>query len=185
MNAKSQTYAAMQTVRVTRWFWPWQDEAEEAWLSEMSAKGLHLAKPDLFGQYTFTRGKARETIYRLDYRGELQSSLSDYIQLFKDAGWEHVGVLGGWQYFRRRANPDAPAEIFTDVESKMLKYKRLRVGMSIPIGLCLYTMLNLWLVREHLSTGWLVGLEIFFLLMLLLVAFMVAGVSRRVKELRS
>ena len=29
-------------IKKTKWFWAWEDEKEEAWLSEMASEGLHL-----------------------------------------------------------------------------------------------------------------------------------------------
>ena len=55
------------TFRKFRWFWAWQDEQEEAWLSEMATRGYHLEKPQLFGIYHFQVGDPDNVIYRLDY----------------------------------------------------------------------------------------------------------------------
>jgi len=54
-------------IRKSKWFWAWQDEQEEKWLSEMSRQGLHLQRPVVFGQYIFERDERREYAYRLDF----------------------------------------------------------------------------------------------------------------------
>ena len=46
----------------------------------------------------------------------------DYLQLFRDAGWEYVGEMSGWHYFCQQAQPGEELEIYTDAESKISKY---------------------------------------------------------------
>lgn len=50
------------TVRKFRWFWAWQDEKEEAWLSEMAAKGYHLQEPRFIGVYHFQVGDPKNAV---------------------------------------------------------------------------------------------------------------------------
>ena len=69
-------------------------------------------------------------VYRLDYiAGKFDRD--DYLQLFADAGWEFVGEMMGWQYFRKEAKPGEDPQIFTDPESKIQKYQRLLVYFII------------------------------------------------------
>lgn len=114
-----------QTLRKFKWFWAWDDEKEEAWLGEMSRQGWHLSRLEAFGKYTFTRGAQQEYAYRMDFQTGAQKDHQEYLQLFADAGWEHVGLLGGWQYFRKPLQPGEPAEIFSDNQSKIAKYQRV------------------------------------------------------------
>jgi len=47
-------------------------------------------------------------------------------RLVQDAGWEHLGNMSAWKYFsRKEAGIDDTAEIFTDFESKISKYRRV------------------------------------------------------------
>lgn len=108
-----------------RWFWPWQDEKEEQWLTEMANLGFHLVKPDLFGRYIFQRGEPRNDVYRLDFQGMAEKGKPDYLQIFKDAGWQYVGELGWWQYFRKTMPKGEIAELYTDNSSKVAKYRRV------------------------------------------------------------
>jgi hypothetical protein len=111
-------------IRKSKWFWAWQDDREEEWLGEMSRQGLHLQHPGSFGQYTFEQGASRDFAYRLDFVPNAKKN-SDYYQLFRDAGWEHAGELGGWQYWRKEIVNGIVPEIFTDNASKIQKYQRL------------------------------------------------------------
>lgn len=90
MIAKGKVEA--QTVRKFKWFWAWQDDKEEAWLSEMAQAGWHLKWPAMPGFYTFEAGAPRQDVYRLDYVFS-NKDYQNYLQLFQDAGWQHLGDL--------------------------------------------------------------------------------------------
>ena len=112
-------------VRKNKWFWPWQDEAEEAWLREMSRQGWHLSDLRLPISFIFESGEPVDFVYRLDYPAHSKTDKEDYLQLFKDAGWEFIKESSGWFYFRQPAQPGQELEIYTDAESKITKYQRL------------------------------------------------------------
>jgi len=124
-------------VHKSKWFWAWQDDREEAWLGEMARQGLHLQHAGLFGQYAFEQGAPRDVAYRLDFITQSKKK-PDYFQLFQDAGWEHVGEMGGWQYWRKDVEAGKATEIFTDNASKIQKYQRL-LGFLV-IFFSIYTL---------------------------------------------
>jgi len=128
----------MNTNYITKykWFWAWNDDREEAWLSEMARDGLHLKQVTL-GSYTFEQGEPENYVYRLDYRAIKSKDKESYLQLFEDAGWEHVGEMSGWVYFRIKANPGEAPEIFSDAESKMGKYQRIMMYLVILLPIML------------------------------------------------
>jgi hypothetical protein len=117
-----------------KWFWAWQDHEEEAWLRKMAQQGWHLSSffPTI---YTFARGEPRDDIYRLDYINLKKADFDEYLQLFLDAGWEFVGGMSGWQYFRKPFEAGDVPEIHTDAPSKIQKYRRLLgyLIMFLPI----------------------------------------------------
>jgi hypothetical protein len=119
------------TIRKFRWFWAWQDEAEEAWLREMSLQGWHLSSMGIPTVYDFESGEKEDFIYRLDYPSFSKMDKEDYLQLFRDAGWENVAETSGWHYFRQKAQPGEELEIYTDAESKISKYQRLLLFLAI------------------------------------------------------
>lgn len=125
------------TLRKTKWFWAWEDHKEEAWLEEMARQGWRLSSVGRPLVYEFSAGEPAEYVYRLDFitatKGE---EYQEYLQLFADAGWEHIGVMSGWQYFRKRAQPGEVSEIFTDNDSKIKKYERLIAFLMIfPVSM--------------------------------------------------
>jgi hypothetical protein len=115
----------------TRWFWPWQDEKEEAWLGEMSMSGWHLKSVHLPCVYTFDKGEPCRKIYRLDYMLMKKDQLEEYKQIFQDAGWEYVGEMSNWRYWVKQVADGETPEIFTDNESKIKKYQRLLGMMAL------------------------------------------------------
>jgi hypothetical protein len=131
-----------QTVKKFKWFWAWQDEQEEAWLTRMGEQGWHLHKLQGPGLYTFAAGKPRKDAYRLDFITN-RKDYSSYLQLFKDAGWEHLGEMSGWQYFRHPADGQDLPEIYTDPASKAIKYRRLMIFLVVFLPI-----LNILLLQD-------------------------------------
>jgi len=174
----------METTRIRKfkWFWAWQDEREEVWLQEMAAQGYYLEDPRFPGVYDFVRGEPSETIYRLDFPYTSGQDFESYLQLFADAGWDYVGSMGGWQYFRKKVQAGETAEIFTDVESKIKKYHRLMAYLTI--------FLPIWIALspDHIDrfAPWF-GITVTILytaLMLMLVTAMLM-LFRRIQELKA
>ncbi len=109
---------------VRKSFFVHQYEKEEAFLSDMRAKGwkfvkLHKGIPT---KYEFDACEPEEYSYCLDYISE-EEDTEDYHQLYKDAGWEEVlpwdGVNGKWYYFCKKNINGEKQVIFTDVDSKL------------------------------------------------------------------
>ena len=104
-----------------RWFWPWQDDREEAWLGNLSREGWHLSGFGFPRIYNFQKGDPKNFVYRLDYQTSRMRDRETYLQLFRDAGWEPVGKMAAWEYFRKETAGGEEPEIFTDLESETPK----------------------------------------------------------------
>lgn len=120
----------MTTMKQFHWFWAWDDEKEEAWLREMAQKGWHFKSVTLPGNYIFEQGEPRDDFYRLDFFTDPKAK-ADYLQLFLDAGWNYLGEMGSWQYFRKTAVQGEIPEIFSDNESKSKKYQRILLFLVV------------------------------------------------------
>ena len=132
------------TLKRINWFWPWQDEKEEAWLESMSEQGWHLKSVQILGQYTFQNGEPRSFAYRLDFQIVKKSDLPGYLQVFQDAGWEYLGEISNWRYWRKEVEQGESLEIFTDVESRLRKYQRLLGFMGFMLFLLLMLGQNMF-----------------------------------------
>ena len=169
----------MSTTRQFHWFWAWEDEKEEAYLREMALGGWHFKSVTFPGYYTFEKGEARNDFYRLDFLSNYKDK-DNYLQLFADAGWSHVGEYGSWQYFRKTAIGEETPEIFTDNDSKVKKYGRVIMFLIIfmPIYIVLLTRVN-----EASSTFYKIITLVLFLF-LLLYSYAILMLIRRISQLK-
>lgn len=171
------------TLNRHKWFWAWEDEKEEAWLTQMASEGWHLSAVSPFGFYTFKAGPKQAVVYRLDYRyPRHRQDLEDYLQLFADAGWEHVGQMSNWQYFRKPVQTGDDPELYTDVESKLQKYGRVTLVLVVILPLLL--QLPLRLADAAVESDWYaIPLFLAFLLILAYIYCMLQLI-RRISQLK-
>ena len=135
----------MTTRKQFHWFWAWDDEKEEAWLRELANQGWHFKSVSPPGNYVFEQGEPKDHVYRLDFFTERKDKVN-YLQIFQDAGWEYMGEMNSWQYFRKESiNGEAP-EIFSDNESKSKKYQRI---MFILVAIMPIFVVNLNNLNRH------------------------------------
>jgi hypothetical protein len=169
----------MEELKQFRWFWAWDDEKEEAYLREMALGGWHFKAVTIPGNYRFEKGEPRNDFYRLDFLANYKDK-DNYLQLFKDAGWSHVGEYGSWQYFRKTAIEGETLEIFTDNESKQKKYGRILLYLIIfmPIYTVLITRVN-----EASSTFYKIVTFVWFLFFLVYIYAMLMLI-RRISQLK-
>jgi len=169
----------MSTTKHFHWFWAWDDEKEEAYLRNMALDGWHFQAVTFPGYYTFEEGDPRNDFYRLDFLSNYKDK-ENYLQLFEDAGWSHVGEYGSWQYFRKTAVEGEKLEIFTDNESKQKKYGRILLYLIIflPIYITFLTRVN-----EASNTIYKIFTLVMFLFFLLYIYVMLMLI-RRISQLK-
>jgi len=170
----------MTSMTKFKWFWAWEDEKEEAWLREMAQNGWHLVQVSFPNVYTFEQGAPRDVVYRLDFFTR-HLDKANYLQLFSDAGWEHFGEYGSWQYFRKEVVPGEADEIFTDNESKAKKYQRILVFLVLffsTLGIILSDRFS------QSRSGFYQALMYFLVVMLALMLYGIVMLWRRIRELR-
>ena len=115
-------------------FWAWEAEKEQAWLNEMSAKGLALVAVGLC-RYEFEPCQPGEYQYCLEL---LKNSPShpesrQYLQFVEETGAEHVGSYLRWVYLRKRTK-DGPFELYSDNESR-IRQLTLIIRLLAAIGI--------------------------------------------------
>lgn len=155
-----------------RWFWAWNDAAEAAWLRKMSAQGLHLAKPGFLGFYQFQSGEPKEYAFRLDFRPMAKTDWEAYLKIYRDAGWEYIGQMASWQYFRKDAAKAGPREIIPDKDSKIGMYRRL------IIFVCFFELMMAVMLWSRLDTANNTGMSAITWILTVLVIFMVYAIIR-------
>lgn len=114
----------MTTKTMFHIFMAWNSEKEERWLSEQERAGWHLNAVRCFG-YTFEKGAPADVAYRLDWGPSCRKDNAEYLGIFKDAGWEHLGRRGKWNVFRKPVVNGVVPEIYTDPESRIAMYRRV------------------------------------------------------------
>jgi hypothetical protein len=164
-----------------RLFWAWQEEQEEKWLTEMSRAGWHLSAFGIFGVYNFRKGTPKNFAYRLDYQSSTSKDRQAYLQLFQDAGWEHLGNLSAWEYFRKETKPGEEPEIFTDPESKIQKYHRIVKSMVITLPF-LILLPNICMEGNPLWENILQGISI---VLLFLYVISLVAIFLRINQLKN
>ena len=169
----------MTTMKKFHWFWAWNDEKEETWLREMSQKGWHFKSIGFPSNYTFEQGEPTDYVYRLDYFVDAKNK-DHYLQLFLDTGWDHMGEMGSWQYFRKEAVNGKAPEIYNDNESKRKKYERIMLFLIIflPIYINFIVILN----RSENSIMKVFAFVMFALIVLY--SFAMIRLLQRIKQLK-
>ena len=170
-------------VRKSKFFMPWQDNLQEKWLEGMSRQGLHLKNIN-WSEGEFIQGQPQNYVYRLDFQDALKQSKAEYLRFFSDAGWEHLGELEGWQYFRKLAQPADETEIYTDPGTKIQKYKRFLAnqGMVWLAFAAFFAPLMIIMPFPEGVTWLMAGLFIFGSLYLTVIA---VKVLERISQLKS
>ncbi|MFF2449457.1 DUF2812 domain-containing protein [Neobacillus sp. NPDC058068] len=110
-------------------------EKEAKWLNEMASEGYELVGKSL--GYRFRKSKPNHANIKIDYRiFKKQADFVDYCTLFEDSGWEHLAGTksSGTQYFKK-VSKDADEDIFSDIDSKAGRYKRLS-QMYLSLAMC-------------------------------------------------
>lgn len=151
----------------------WQQEQD--YLRERHLEGWRFVSVSLPGIYTFERCEPEDVIYQLDYNADGSSQTADYLQIFRDCGWEYLQDYTGYSYFRKpAAQMNGKEEIFCDDESRLEMMKRVFRGRIIPL-LALFFLfilpnLILYILFPDRPLGGL-GLAFFLLFLLYLANF--------------
>ncbi len=170
------------TIKKFRWFWAWQDEAEETWLENMSQKGYHLSSVGLPGFYMFSVAEPQNYVYQLDYQSFYKKDKGEYLQLFQDAGWEHIGEMSAWQYFRKEVKAAETPEIFTDIESKIAKYKRVLTYLGFSYFLMIVSFGST--ILTDVPYPWWDVIQVIIIFILLLFTYAIIRLVIRIRQLR-
>lgn len=178
-----------------------QYEKEEKWLNEMSAKGMQLTDVG-FCRYCFEKGMPGEYIYRLELLDHLPQhpESASYISFVEETGIEYVGSMIRWVYFRKKAQ-DGSFELYSDTESKLNHYKRIRciadiLTVIVLIPFILYVShLVLKIIETSRHYGQIdsfflnslspyLGLSLYYLALLLFVQIVVFPIRKNIRRLK-
>jgi len=108
---------------------------EEQYLREQHKSGWEFVSVNSIGLYHFKKCKPKDVIYQLDYNPESITQKNEYIQMFRDCGWEYLQNYAGYSYFRKAVSEmdGTEEEIFCDDASRLDMMKRVFRQRMIPL----------------------------------------------------
>jgi len=128
-------------------------DEEIEWLNEMSGRGYAMTG-FCAGFYHFEKCRPGEYLYQVDLTPGLFRVNEDYRQFMTDAGVEIVALWGPWVILRRRAE-EGPFELYTDAESSIEQYEKIRRLFKgvIAVELVVFMIEVLGAATENLVLG--------------------------------
>lgn len=109
-------------------------EKEQEYLNKMHREGWKFTKVNLPGFYHFEKCEPEDVVYQLDYNQEGIAHKEEYMQMFRDCGWEYIMDFVGYSYFRKPASEMKEDEgIFCDDNSRLEMMDRVFRGRVIPL----------------------------------------------------
>lgn len=169
-----------------RWKFTFDKDDEQDWLNDWCQRGWAMVS-FCVGVVTFAPCQPGEYIYQIDLlpgKGLRADDYEGYVIFMNEMGVEVVQRWGRWVYLRKRAE-EGPFEAYTDAESKLDLYRRIRSlflwALVIELG-CSVSPVNM-LIRDPgdiFARG-------FFGVYVVIVGSFVRGVlqcTRKIRELR-
>lgn len=164
---------------------------EQEWLSNQHLQGWKLLKiiPPFF--YKFEKCNPEEVVYQLDYNPEGRTHKEEYVQMFRDCGWEHVLDYVGYSYFRKPLSEmTQEEEIFNDAASKLEMAKRIFRGKILPLLVIFIVIVIPMLIRlqegvtgpERFLYGFFVGTFIVYLSLFIQYVMQYVKLRKNVRE---
>lgn len=99
-------------------------DEEEQWLEKMSLEGWAFKKFFL-GFYTFEPCVPGEYKYQIDLLDNWVGDKAHFSSFMEELGIEVIGQWWRWVYLKKKAI-DGPFELYTDAESKITQYRKIR-----------------------------------------------------------
>lgn len=165
-------------------------DKEEIWLNRLCEKGWAMTGFFL-GVYTFQPCEPGKYTYRIDMPGEIgKNKIGDqqkrqYIDFVEETGAEYVCDWGWWVTFRKETS-EGKFELYTDLESKIALYKRIR-KMFLWIGIfeCYIGFIN---TRHLVENNEIYGAKLMIMLVIYLAitifAYMILKTTVKIKKLQ-
>ena len=108
-------------------------DRETAWLNEMATQGWMMVHFFLCF-YTFEPCEKDEYIYQIDFDARNRNGAENYDAFMNEMGITVVDNWFLWTYLRKRAE-DGPFELYSDTESQIAHYTKIRSLFKIVAAL--------------------------------------------------
>lgn len=156
-------------------------DEEQKWLNEMSDSGWAFKKFFL-GFYWFEACEPGEYRYQIDLLDNWSGDKEEYASFMKEMDVDVICQWYRWVFLRKTS--DSPFEMYTDVESKIAQYTRIKkfftVGFVIEM-ICLFVGIN-EAIRAGEILSW--GLAMFIGIIALIFLRIRWKCSWKIKELK-
>lgn len=147
----------MKLKKEFRYFTIFEYEKEQTYLRRMQQSGWKFVQVSGFGIYRFESCTPEDVIYQLDYNPDGLAHKTEYVQMFRDCGWEYLQDYVGYSYFRKpAAQTDGAEEIFCDDSSRMQMMERVFKGRVLPLLALFFGVLVPGLLRSISCRQWVV-----------------------------
>ncbi len=149
---------------------------EEQFLRREHNNGWKFTQLNALICYHFEKCEPEDVVYQLDYNPDGRTHKAEYVQIFRDCGWEYLQDYAGYSYFRKPAfKMDGNEEIFSDNSSKLDFMRRVFKGRILPlISIFLCIIIPQMLFQLHLKNiygrifaGIFAGLGVLYLILFL------------------
>lgn len=156
-------------------------EKETEWLNKMSAEGCALTDY-WWGFYSFEKCLPGEYEYQIDIVDGFFYVDDDYRKFMEDIGVELVCMWGVWVILRKKV-ADGPFQLYTDVESSIGHYSKIRLVFNA--ALILESVVLIMMLPKAIS-GSLAALSLSFVIMALVAVMLrqVMHVNKVLAELK-
>lgn len=104
-------------------------DEETVWINDLAEQGWAM-RSFFGGFYSFERCQPGEYIYQIDFADKFGHLSRDYRDFMEEMGVEIVCQWGFWVILRRHAQ-EGPFELYTDVESTMEHYRKIRTMFKV------------------------------------------------------
>ncbi|MBD5113935.1 MAG: DUF2812 domain-containing protein [Ruminococcaceae bacterium] len=137
--------------RRVRFFSPVDWEKEEEYLRKQHSEGWKFVRYT-GSHYVFEKCEPEDVVYQLDFKGD-EKDMDEYIQMFKDCGWEYLQDMYGYSYFRKPAAEMKENEegIFCDNESRLEMLKNIYRRRISPLFVIFFMIIIPQLVTQTLQ----------------------------------
>lgn len=104
-------------------------DKETEWLNEMAGRGYAMTHFFL-GFYRFERCRPGEYSYQIDFTPGLYRVTDDYRDFMEETGVEIVALWGYWVILRKKSD-EGRFELYTDADSMIQHYQKIRKMFTI------------------------------------------------------
>jgi hypothetical protein len=157
-------------------------DSETDWLNKMSQKG-YAFKKFILGFYKFEKCEPGEYIYQIDLLPNWKGDKAEFSSFMQDSGVEVIAQWYRWVYISKKAS-EGPFEMYTDTESKIGQYNRIKKFLLVAAGIetiCLLVELN---AAIHLQEVLFWGFVMFLGLVVVGILKVVWKCSWKIEQLR-